>query len=104
MSNTWNQAGTTWGSNQWGEQGPTIVTLTGQSATSSVGSITTRSDFSITLTGQSATSSVGSLVTEVAYILSGQSATSSVGAIAPADVMGLTGVSATTSVGIYNEI
>ena len=37
MSNTWNQSGTTWGSNQWGEQGPTIVALTGQSATSSVG-------------------------------------------------------------------
>ena len=39
MANTWNQTGTTWGSNQWGEQGPTIVTLTGQSATSSVGSV-----------------------------------------------------------------
>ena len=99
MSNTWNQAGTTWGSNQWGEQGPTIVTLTGQSATSSVGSITPRSDFSITLTGQSATTSVGSLVTEVAYILAGESATSSVGTISPtAMTIGLTGQSATSSV------
>ena len=61
MSNTWNQAGTTWGSNQWGEQGPTIVTLTGQSATSSVGSITLDLTSVITPTGQSATSSVGSV-------------------------------------------
>jgi len=99
MSNTWNQSGTTWGSNQWGEQGPTIVTLTGQSATSSVGSVVAKSDLSLTLTGLSTTSSVGSLVTEVAYILAGQSATSSVGTIAPADVMGLTGQSATSSVG-----
>ena len=76
MSNTWNQSGTTWGSNQWGEQGPTIVALTGQSATSNVGSVSTRSDLSLTLTGLPTTSSVGSLVTEVAYILAGQSATS----------------------------
>ena len=100
MSNTWNQSGTTWGSNQWGEQGPTVVALTGQSTTSSVGSISTRSDLSLTLTGLLTTSSVGSLVTEVAYILTGQLATTSVGSISPTAMsVGLTGQSATSSVG-----
>ena len=100
MANTWNQSGTTWGSNQWGEQGPTIVTLTGQSATSSIGSVTAISDFSLTLTGLPTTSSVGSLVTEVAYILAGQQATTSVGTISPTTMtVGLTGQSATSNVG-----
>jgi len=77
MSNTWNQSGTTWGSNQWGEQGPTVVTLTGLSTTSSV----------------------GTLVLSLGVPLTGVSATSAVGSISPADVMGLTGLSTTSSVG-----
>ena len=40
MANTWNQAGTTWGQNQWGEQTQIDISLTGLSATSSVGSVT----------------------------------------------------------------
>ena len=40
MANTWNQALTTWGQNTWGEQADVTLTLTGLSATSSVGSVT----------------------------------------------------------------
>ena len=39
MANTWNQALTTWGQNTWGEQADVTLTLTGLSATSSVGSV-----------------------------------------------------------------
>ena len=38
MANTWNKAGTTWGYNSW-ESDTVTVTLTGVSATSSVGSV-----------------------------------------------------------------
>jgi len=37
MANTWNKAGTTWGYNSW-ESDTVTVSLTGLSATSSVGS------------------------------------------------------------------
>jgi len=37
MANTWNAVGTTWGQNQWGDQGAVDVPITGISATSSVG-------------------------------------------------------------------
>ena len=40
MANTWNQALTTWGQNQWGEQTQIDVSITGLSATSSLGSVT----------------------------------------------------------------
>ena len=39
MANTWNQALTTWGQNTWGEQADVTLTLTGLSATSSVGTV-----------------------------------------------------------------
>ncbi len=90
MSNTWNQSGTTWGANQWGEQGPTTVTLTGQNATSSVGSPTLKIDVNVGLTGLSLTSTVGSISPADVMGLTGLSATSAVGSISPADVMGLT--------------
>ena len=37
MANTWNQSGTTWGQNQWGDQADVDVTLTGVQSTASVG-------------------------------------------------------------------
>ena len=37
MANTWNAVGTTWGQNQWSDQGAVDVPITGISATSSVG-------------------------------------------------------------------
>ena len=40
MANTWNQALTTWGQNTWGQQADVTLTLTGVSATSSIGSVT----------------------------------------------------------------
>ena len=100
MANTWNQSGTTWGSNQWGEQGPTTVTLTGQNATSSVGSPTLKIDVNVGLTGLLTTSSVGSIIIQEGIPLTGLSATSSVGSITPIQqVMGLTGLAATSAVG-----
>ena len=38
MANTWNKAGTTWGYNSW-ESDTVTVSLTGLSATSSIGSV-----------------------------------------------------------------
>ncbi len=58
------------------------------------------------ITGVSATTSVGELTTGAVELLdlTGVSATSSVGAISPADVVGLTGVSSTTSVGSFTIV
>ena len=58
------------------------------------------------ITGVSATTSVGELTTGAIELLdlTGVSATSSVGAISPADVVGLTGVSSTTSVGSFTIV
>ena len=39
MANTWNQAGTTWGQNAWGEQADVNLTLTGLSITASLGDL-----------------------------------------------------------------
>ena len=49
-----------WGTNEWGDQGPIEITLSGQSTTSSVGSLVAAPSITIELTGQSTTSSVGS--------------------------------------------
>jgi len=78
-----------------------VVGPTGQSATSSVGTPGLLfGSGSLSLSGVSATTSVGSVITEIIVPLTAPSnLTSSVGAITPADVVGLTGVSATTSVG-----
>ena len=40
MANTWNQALTTWGQNAWGEQADVYLTLTGLSATTTLGTVT----------------------------------------------------------------
>ena len=39
MANTWNQALTTWGQNTWGQQADVTLTLTGLSATSTLGTV-----------------------------------------------------------------
>ena len=97
----WN--GSAWGEDQgWGIfvlSPADVMGLTGVSSTASVGSITNIIDASFELSGQSATSSVGSLAPADVMGLSGVAATSSVGSILPADVVGISGVSATTSVG-----
>ena len=86
-----------WNDNAWGIQG--IVLLDGQSATTSVGSISPADVME--LTGVSATVSLGTIVTtsNPTVIPTGISATASVGSLTPADAIGLTGLSATTSVG-----
>ena len=97
MANTWNQALTTWGQNAWGEQADVNLTLTGLSATTSVGSVDAyvQPGWGTLEWGYNGWGSVDEAVVRP----SGVSATTSVGAITPADVMGLTGVSATTSIG-----
>lgn len=39
MANTWNQAGTTWGQNQWGQQAEPVVDVTGVSLSASIGAV-----------------------------------------------------------------
>ena len=65
MSNTWNQSGTTWGQNQWGDQADVDVTLTGVQSTSSVGTISPAQVMG--LTGVQSTSSVGSVIADQTY-------------------------------------
>jgi len=112
-----------WGENGWGSVEEGIEVLTGQQATSAVGSITPADV--VGLTGQAATTSVGGFTFilsptitptgQVATVSEGQLslnngadhtqglatlvATSAVGSIAPAEVMGLTGQQATSQVG-----
>ena len=50
-----------WGTNEWGDQGPIEITLSGQSTTSSVGTVTATELIVISLTGLPTTSSDGSL-------------------------------------------
>jgi len=64
MANTWNESGTTWGQNSWGSQGPLVITLTGQSATSSLGGVGLTFGVSTEpITGQQAATGLGSLTT-----------------------------------------
>jgi len=63
MANTWSTG--VWGQNEWGDQGPVVITLTGQSATSSVGQATAAQIINVTPSGQSVTSSIGSLTLEL---------------------------------------
>jgi len=108
-----------WGIEPWGDSFDPAPVLTGQSATSAVGSLSpadvmgvtgislnsnvgsviAKSDFTSTLTGQEVTASVGSLTPADVVGLTGQSATASVGSLTPADVVGISGVSATVSEG-----
>ena len=64
MASTWNESGTTWGQNSWGSQGPLVITLTGQSATSSLGGVGLTFGVSTEpITGQEAETDLGSLTT-----------------------------------------
>jgi hypothetical protein len=106
---TWGQAGygqaTTiqqgWGRLGWGKQAygdSPIVTLSGLSATTSVGAptIEVRPGWGTLDWGENGW---GSVEEGIENLIAPAAATSSVGAITPADVVGLTGVSATSNVG-----
>ena len=97
---TWGSATTGWGGEYYLEVA-NVMGLTGIGTTSSVGSPTAISNFTGTLTGVSATSSIGTIdPADQVMGLTGLSATSSIGTIDPADqVMGLTGLEATTTLG-----
>ena len=124
MANTWNEAGTTWGTNRWGTtneitQGwgadlwgsggswgqatDELVPLTGLSATSALGSITVvqRPGWGTLDWGENGWGTVESAVLN---LTAPTEMTSSVGAITPADVVGLTGQEATSSVGEFTFI
>ena len=70
-----------WNTDAWGDQGPVEIALSGQSATSSVGSISVTDIQTVIPTGQSIISSVGSITTGVLSIadLTGVQATSELG-------------------------
>ena len=121
MANTWNKSGTTWGYNSW--QSDTVTqSLTGQSATSSIGSLEAANEegwgrqefgnsgwgveYSVSLTAPSTlTSSVGSAEVQLLQILTAPSGlTSSVGSIVTGIGIPLTGVGATSSVGSLTEV
>ena len=93
----------TWGEEQgWGQfvlNPADVVGLTGVSSTSSVGSTTIIGSAEFSISGQSATSSVGSIAPDDVIGLTGQASTSAVGSISPADVVGISGVSSTSSLG-----
>jgi len=50
-----------WGTNEWGDQGPIEITLSGQSATTSLGTLTIQT--AVQITGQEAETDLGSLTT-----------------------------------------
>jgi len=64
--NTWGMWA--WSTNEWGDQGPIEITLSGQSATSSVGSITVTDVQTVIPTGLEAETNLGSLTTGVLSI------------------------------------
>ena len=91
-----------WGDNSWGESPNQVITLVGREATASVGSPTLK--FAYELTGQAATTNVGSVsfVISPTVSLDGQEATVSVGALGlefGASTKPVAGSAATTSVG-----
>ena len=101
VDNSWGQA--SWGNEVFG--GSTDVTiaigheLSGQEATTAVGTPNFVIDSIPDITGQEITSSVGTPSLEFAYIPTGQSATTNVGSIAPGIGVPITGEEATTAVG-----
>ena len=110
-----------WNVNEYGDQDSIDLTLTGVSATSSVGSVEAFNEegwgrqewgnsgwgveYAVQLSGQSATTSVGSITTEIAVPLTGVSATSSVGSTTFVGLTfaDLTGVQATTELGDFDN-
>ena len=100
---TWDSATTGWGGSYF-LQVADVMGLTGLSSTSSVGSLTAKSDLELTLSGLGSTSGVGSVNIDFSVTVSptGLGATSAVGAVTPADVMGLTGLGLTSSLGSTN--
>ena len=112
-----------WSANEYGSQDSIDVTLTGLSATSSVGVVDAFNtegwgrqewgnsawgvDYAVQLSGQSATSANGSLTTfdTQTVIPTGQSATSSVGSTTTGvlSIADLTGVQATSEVGDFDN-
>ena len=50
MANTWNRSGTTWGQGLWGEQDSNLISLTGVSASFSLGTAISFSEQAPTLT------------------------------------------------------
>jgi hypothetical protein len=106
---SWNEATTIkegWGRLGWGSQSygdaPT-VTLSGQQATTSVGSITVelRPGWGTLDWGENGWGTVESAVVN---LTAPSAMTSNVGAITPADVVGLTGQAATTSTGEFTFV
>jgi hypothetical protein len=85
--------------------GTSTEPVTGVASTSAVGGVGLEFGPSA-ITGVSATTSVGELTTGAIELLDliGVSSTSSVGSILPADVVGLTGVSSTSSVGSITPV
>ena len=94
----WGRLG--WGTQAWGEAPG--VTLSGQQATTSVGSITVelKPGWGTLDWGENGWGTV----LEGIEIPTGQQATASVGSISPADVMGLTGQAMTSSVGEFTFV
>ena len=97
MANTWGESGTTWGQNTWGQQSDVTLTLTGLSATTTLGTPTVSyyPGWGTLEWGYNGWGTVG----EATETLTGLSATLSVGAITPADVVGVSGYSITGSLG-----
>ena len=81
------------------------VGLSGQSATTALGTISTAGVTLVDPSGLSATSSVGSFAftSDPTINVSGQSATTGIGSLAPADIMGLTGQSSTSALGSVTQ-
>ena len=91
-----------WGDNSWGESPNQVITLVGREATASVGSPTL--EFAYELSGQEATTNVGSVsfVISPTISLTGEAATVSVGTLGlafGASTEPVSGVAATSSLG-----
>ena len=95
----------TWGENGWGTITEGTIPLTGVSATTSVGAITP-ADQVMGLTGQSATTTLGTPVVtpETIASVTGVSATTADGSLNIIIGVPLTGVSATTSLGTVTAV
>lgn len=77
----------------------TTVALSGQSVTVSAGTLTPSGDIIVALTGQSVAASAGTLTPSTTVALTGQSVTTAAGTLAPSTIVALSGQSVTTSAG-----